>query len=190
MYLDYSDYNPKEKGFERRKPGKALLLVHSLEESEEGGDFYKLRAEVLAHEDETEVGKVWENRLYCSGRGAKRLQYFLEAIGILTEEVLDELIASGQSGFEFDEQDAVGQVFFGVFEEGEYESRKSGKTVKTCNVEFEFLHVDDPWAADFPRDGKYVKQKKSDKQMVKEKKGKQNKEKEAEVPSGDDDCPF
>lgn len=181
MALNFSEYDPSQK-FSTRAPGKCHLLVAAVEEKE---SYYEVTCDIVAHEVESEVGQSTKVRLNKAGKGARRQQDFLIATKVITLEEILEAQARGETEIDPDLNDAVGVSFFSTLEEGSYTSKKNGKEVKTCDVQFDFTAADDPAAADYPRDTELVPAASAPASKPKPKK-----EEKVTVPASDDDCPF
>jgi hypothetical protein len=185
MALNFSEYDPSQQ-FTTRKPGRCHLLVAAVEEKE---SFYEVACDIVAHDDESEVGQTTKVRLNKAGKGARRQQDFLIATKVITLEEILEAQSRGETEIDPDLNDAVGVSFFSTLEEGSYTSKKSGKEVKTCDVQFEFIAADDSAAAEYPRDTELVPNVPGG-GAAPASKPKQKKEEKVTVPASDDDCPF
>jgi len=118
------------------------LLVVGIEDC---GDYVKLVSQIVAHEDESQVERETYNIFNTSGKGAQRLQEFMEATEVLTRNEIVEAHAAGQFDLEPDYEKAVGKTYFGKLETSEWNGKER------CKVEFGFFHPDNPIVADWPR---------------------------------------
>lgn len=154
MPLDFSDYNPENPNAGGLvEPGKAHLLVVSIEDK---GNYVSVEHTVIAHEDPTQVGKTHWNSFKTSGKGANRLQTFLEITNVLTRQDIIDRAAAGETDIEPEYELGEGKTYMGLLEYSEY-TKDDGKVKKSCKVEFEFYNVNDPATADYPRDTDYAK---------------------------------
>ena len=110
--LQFDEYDPeKVGGGGLPKPGKCHLLVSEVEEHDE---YINVTHEILAHEDETQVGKTSYNNFSKGGRGAQRLQLFLEATGVLTRQDIIDAKARGETSIDIDYAAAEDTTYFGT----------------------------------------------------------------------------
>lgn len=171
MSFDFSDFDPEQTGKGGLpKPGKCHLLVTDVQEED---DYLSVTHTILAHEDASQVGKTSYNNFSKGGKGAKRLQLFLEATKVFTRQDLIDAKARGETSIDVDYSSAEGVSYFGTLKESEYNDKKR------CKVEWDFLAVDDPAAADYPRDEKFAPAPTGG-----------EKAEAATAPAGDEDCPF
>lgn len=197
MALNFSEYDPT-KTFDRPLPGKCHLLVAAVEEKE---SYYEVSCDIVAHEESSEVGKSVKVRLSKSGKGARRQQDFLIATKVISLDDIQAAIDRGETEIDPDVSEAIGQSFFSTLEEGSYTSKKTGKEVPTCDVQFDFTAVDDSHASSYPFDpelaphlvakkGKSDDKPASNGKAKKESKPEPAKEEAVTVPQDDSDCPF
>lgn len=187
MSLDFSDYDPNKTGG-LPLAGKAHFLVSEVEDK---GNYYNVTLEILAHEKDSEVGKTSYNNFQKAGKGARRLQYFLEATKVITRELINEAAARGETSVDFDIEDAEGVTFFGDLKKGSY-TNSDGEEKDTCKVEWTFIAADDPAAAEYPRNAEFVPNVPGGDAQPKQQQeaAPAPAKEEATVPAGDDDCPF
>lgn len=177
MSFDFSEFDPEQTGKGGLpKPGKCHLLVADVEEHDE---YISVTHTILAHEDSSQVGKTSYNNFSKGGKGAKRLQLFLEATKVLTRQDIIDAKARGETSIDPEYDTAEGVSYFGTLKHTPADEEKGYK--EKCKVEWDFLAVDDPAAEEYPRDTNYAP-------------AVQSQEKEAvgagPAPGGDDDCPF
>ena len=92
------------------KAGKCHLLVTEVDEKD---GYFSVTHEILAHEDDSQVGKITYNSFQLSGKGSQRAFLFLIAVGLTTREALAEQ-ATGGAAAEIDLADAVGKTYLGT----------------------------------------------------------------------------
>ena len=148
MSLDFSEFDPEQTGTGGLpKPGKCHLLVTDVEEHD---DYISVTHTILAHEVEGQAGKTSYNNFSKGGKGAKRLQLFLEATKVLTRQDIIDAKARGETSIDPDFDKAEGVSYFGTLKASEYNGKER------CKVEWDFQAVDSPEAADYPRDPKFA----------------------------------
>jgi hypothetical protein len=144
--FDFSEFDPEETGKGGLpKPGKCHLLVSEVKVEDE---YISVTHEILAHEDSSQVGKISYNNFSLSGKGAKRLQLFLEATKVLTRQDIIDAKARGETSIDPVFEDAETRTYFGTLKASEYNGKDR------CKVEWDFKAADDPDAADYPRNEK------------------------------------
>ena len=128
------------------KPGKCQLLVSTVEDK---GDYVTVASEIVAHVDETQVGKTEYNLLNKSGKGAKRALLFGLALGLITKQ---QIADAYESGVEIDIpfEDAYSKTYLGTLAFSSYQGKDK------CRVEWDFKHIDCPEAKDYPRNLEYA----------------------------------
>lgn len=130
-------------------PGKAHLLVLSVDVSQESAEVV---FEVLAHEDESEVGKKSYNRFYYTRKSANRAAQYATACGVYSWEQYENECKVGQLNIPLERTE--GQSFCGLLK-----NEKSNNDKTYCRVKFDFFSVSSPAAADYPKNEEYVNQK-------------------------------
>lgn len=176
MTLHFDEYDPESVGTGGLpKPGKCHLLVGkvNLDKLEDG--YITTVEEILAHEDESQVGRTSRNLFNTTGKGAQRLQAWLEATKVLTRQDIIDAKAAGETSIDPEYKNAVSKTYFGVLVASEFKGRQK------CQVEFTFLGNDDADADEFPRNTDFVPAPPD-----REKDG----SKETVPPDSDDDAPF
>jgi len=151
MSLDFSGYDherPDQGGLPKK--GKCHLLIIDIDADESHESYISVEHEIIAHEDPKEVGKSTYNSFQTSGKGAKRLQNFLEVTGILTREDICAAAAAGNTTIDPDYSKGEGKTYLGTLVESEYEGKAK------CKVEFDFKSVTDPAGANYPRNTDYA----------------------------------
>ena len=133
------------------KAGKCHLLVTEVDEKD---GYFSVTHEILAHEDDSQVGKITYNSFQLSGKGSQRAFLFLIAVGLTTREALAEQ-ATGGAAAEIDLADAVGKTYLGTLAKGK--NPNSGK--ETCKVEWDFRRVDAEDSDDYPKNAKFLPKK-------------------------------
>lgn len=169
MSLDFSDFDPEQTGKGGLpKQGKCHLLVTDVEEHDE---YISVTHTILAHESPDQVGKTSYNNFSKGGKGAKRLQLFLEATKVLTRQDIIDAKARGETSIDPEYDKAEGVDYFGTLKKSEYNDKER------CKVEWDFLAKDNPEANDYPRDPKFAPAPTGG-------------EKAAAEPANDEACPF
>lgn len=146
-FSDYADFDPEtidQGGLP--KPGKAHLLVASVEDK---GEYLQVTEEIVAHEDQAQVGKNVYNILNKTGKGSRRSLIFALACGVVTRQELAEAKAAGTS-IDIDFDACFSKSYLGTLVESTYNGRKK------CRVEWDFKAVDDGEAGEYPRNPEYA----------------------------------
>jgi len=145
--LDFSEYDPKNLDSNScRIPGKCLLRVDSCKKnSGTKGDYYAINFIIEAHEDSNAVGEKYYQSFSLGGKGSKSTLKLAFGLGIVTDDMLQEAIATGDKGMSIDlEVDAYGKSCFSEIVEGEWK----GKTTFKC---WDFFLLNDERCEEFPR---------------------------------------
>jgi hypothetical protein len=156
--LDFSELNinPNDiKGSIRRKPqceipGKCELQIETANHKQgDKGEYYATTFTVTAHENPAAVGKEFFVFLNLSGRGAKQTMQVALATGVLTEQMIQQAIATGQKGIGRPPlENALGKRVYGEIKQG----TKKGTSETTFNI-WDYFADDDPQAENYPRAG-------------------------------------
>ena len=157
LQVDVSGSNFDPSGYDRGGlpgPGKCHLRVDDVEvRNGRNGAYLSITCQILAHEDETNVGKTTYNTFTLAGKGVNRLLTYCQACGVLTKEDVMRWWQQSGDKFGIPADETEGCTFCGTLEEGK--NPNNGK--KTCKVEFDFVNASSPEAADYPKDASAIK---------------------------------
>lgn len=143
--LDFSSYDPThlDSGNRCNKPGKAVLLLTSAtEQAGDNGPYYKSLFDVVAHEDSSQVGTEYCQFFSLTGKGSKGLMKVARALGILTDEIIQNAILSNKKTLNIDLASGEGNLVA-----GELKTRKKDDNL----IIWDFYALDDPTVAGFPK---------------------------------------
>jgi len=143
------DFDPdKMDGFDNPAPGKCHLEVTRVDEDcvskSSGNPQMEVDFEVLAHVDESQIGKSHREFFPWTARAESKALQLAVATGLTTVEELKALKEQGK-GPVIDFNLAVGRQIFGRLEESEYEGKISIK------LNFNMYPVSSPKHKDYPR---------------------------------------
>ncbi len=147
MQTSFEDFDPTsvDRGG-MPAPGKCQLLVTEVDERD---GYVSVVHQILAHEVEGQAGKTNYNNISVSGKAARRAYLFGYATGIITKEEVASATAQGTS-MDIPYKAAEGCVYYATLEESEYNGKKK------VRVEWDFKHLDDPTAYDYPFDPEFT----------------------------------
>jgi len=141
----------------RVAPGRCHLLVNAFNEyGEPKSGSHVVECEVLAHDDPEQVGKTFKDFIPDPARNGKavfRLVEFSVGAGLLTREEIKQHQRDGTAP-EIEPKDSEGRQLFALLVEEEY----NGKTNTKVKDGRGYFRIDDPKAADFPRNAGMLKQ--------------------------------
>jgi len=156
----------KDEGGGLPAPGKAQFLITAVEDRTTSDDEpkFSITCEIEAHEDPTQVGKTSYNFFVIKSsnpdpkkaqRAEKRTANLCLATGVWAKRAWNEAQVTGNT-LPIDPDKLLTKRFLGTLEAGSYQ--KDGKDKATCRVEWDFVGLNDPKAAEYPRvvDGKVL----------------------------------
>lgn len=145
--LDFSSYDPKNlsSGKSCQIPGKCLMLVDSVVFKEgKKGPYYRVNMIIEAHENETAVGQAFTQFFSMDEEKSKGTLKIAKALGIVTDEMIQEAVLTGSGGIDIDLGKAYDKRFFTEISKSEYQDKNYYKL-------WDFYALDDPDVADYPR---------------------------------------
>jgi len=140
-------------------PGKAQFLITAVEDrtTDAAEPKFSITCEIEAHEDESQVGKTSYNFFVLkslnenpqkAARAEGRVANLALATGVWSERAWNEAQVTGDS-LPIDMDQFLTKRFLGTLEAGSY--KKDGKDKQTCRVEWDFVSLQSPKAANYPR---------------------------------------
>ena len=159
--IDTSDYDPTKSGaFESPSPGRAHVLVTDWEEyavSGRQGASHRMTLEILAHDNEEDVGKI-HREIFSSLPSANwKLRAAVLALGLVTTQQLEQAKKEGKS-IEVDMSQAVGRTMYVRFAKHMYNDQEF------IRVDGRMYSLDDPRCQGWPTCDAMVKRGQADQQ--------------------------